>query len=915
MSCFSFFQAHQYRHIFDQFLSEYPHALIAEDLVRLLPLFGPSRSLTQCQEYILQFSTIPSSPPSLTFDDFLVFLASYHDIVDEELEKVRRAFDEFAKRYGRGVGKEAFLRMIKAGTLPLSDSLAKSILDNYFHNESDLLSSHQFVDIVKKTTAWVPDLPNPLAVEGPLTRKICIKILSVCNISEFSFPWPFPLQFLLSNFQPFLVVYLAGKKVSTPVVLDINDESLWKFQANISFELPAKLRTAQQWVEAQNLTINLMSSTWLYSTTVNNDSNSELSCTSTRNCQSELIATGQIPLSWIMLYCTKTKDKTIELSLSPVCSVPVKNSPKILLSLSCSADDVAERRQSIEVVAIRRFKKKSYSDLSAPRDFNQNSNQSESQLFSLLNNFSNFSNIPQTKSKLPKEKQTTLDNTRLLSSLLSSTFGSGHVMAFPPTPADVSKFFPKIESLPKHPESYLLHEGLPEDFSHYYSLFSKEVKSLASKRNFIICAFSEFNQFNPIFSFIYPIYTDPFYRDSELFTAQNAAELIARITTLSRDSDQLDVENPPLPEQIMSPLSCLQSMKGSQLSKAIFLCNLLLGLKIEAFVACGTDKFAKPCYWVISREKKRSNKNDGEGQKSIDDATSELSFKTSSPSKNQNIQDNILIFHHYLVENCKVFTNTNSPNFPYITCGCLFNQFNSWINIQQSNRLDLDRVDFDLSNGESWLPFLTATAKQKYGNFPPLYENPSILIKPPRGSELCTRLSMTSFDILSNLIVEYRTKNFNITTYFSKNLSQYFNSLCRHAFTAHRYNILKNENFKTEAEESNKVLQVSNISHYEHVPKFSVLNFKFLTMCCHDVDTVFKKIIDLGIIDCKGDVVFGLGISSENLIGKIHCFTVVIGYSVNILGHISCSNPINLKTKKEFNSSLGASLSLTHTHV
>ncbi|KAL0244428.1 hypothetical protein GEMRC1_008512 [Eukaryota sp. GEM-RC1] len=588
---FTFYQVNHYKKLFDQFLVEHPSRLTVNDLYNLLPLFGPARTIPQCDQYISKYSATTHSPPSLDFDDFIHFLTDYEETIENELEKIRILFQDFSRRYGRGVGKEAFLKMIKAGNLPITSSaVSKDILSRYFKSGNDTISAYQFVDIVKSNTAWIVDQVYPIAVEGSLKRRIDFKVFTVCNLDSLSFTWPFPYFINLKSLSLHLKFYLAGSSVSSPVVLSPSLPNNWEFNGTLSFELPAKMRMAQNWIDSQRLIVRLYAFCPL---TIPGQSNSGQTSLS----HSELLAEGELFLNFIMLDCSHMS-KVVEVKLHP-CFDNFGHKlkiPLIRMSIKCDCDDVVERRQVFDAFMMKRYKNKISQDLNITTTVC-----SDSELLTSLDSLITLGTKP-AKGSRDRDKMIVTDNIRNVSLLLNNCVSrSALVYNFE---SEFSKYFPLNH--PRHPENLFSNtDSYPSTFFSFYSTFIKEIRQLI-RRNFQILGLTELNQFLPIFCFISPIDSvGSQFRTNEPYNVFAASEMIARLTTdTDRNHQSIPneflMERHPHLEQIRSPATVFATKEGSMLDKSIFLCSLFLGLKIDAYVASGIDFYDNFVYWVIT---------------------------------------------------------------------------------------------------------------------------------------------------------------------------------------------------------------------------------------------------------------------------------------------------------------------------
>ncbi|KAL0214624.1 hypothetical protein P9112_006808 [Eukaryota sp. TZLM1-RC] len=884
---FSFYQEQQYKRIFEQFLTEHHSRLTAQDLHNLLPLFGPARSLEQCESYISQYSTLKHTPPSFEFDDFICFLSDYQDIIDKELENVRRAFDEFSRRYGRGIGKEAFQRILKSGRFNIPQFIGDSIIKNYFKHGSETLSSNQFVEIVRSNTSWVVDDLSNIAIEGSLNRRVSISVLSLTSLP--TVPWPFPLRLDLSSGLAFLSFCLCGNSCDGPVVLNHWQPTSWQFKTSLNFDLPAKLRTAQQWVAAQQLIVEVRRFLPLSQSELI-DSNPQ----STETGHSECIAYCKIPLSFILLDCSH-QPKSLNLELNPHGAKFQSSPPTIKLTLSCNEDGVVIRRQLLENYALRRFKDKLQNDLNV--NVMNTNHKFQSNLGTLL---ATFNDGQKSKFARDRDKHLLNENIKNFSSILINS----HSGKIPNFSQDLKNFSADTAN---HPEAVFTNNTYPSTFYGYYSSFLKEVRRFASRRVFCICAPCEYNVFRPIWSFLFPLQTHNFYRANEQFNQTTAAELISLIpssqsTCLSSNSEILPGERPPIPEQICSPSTIIHRLWATQLEKAILLACLFIGLGVDAFVACGTDKFNGFAYWVVTFEKVKKRDGDlSEGQNVEDFSESQsINFDDSSTSRKEAVT-----VHHWCLHRSTPFIDTKSNNFPYKTVGCMFNSSNVWLNVQKFNRLDIEKVNFNITLNDKWLPFLTARSKTLF-SFAKVYEAPASLTIPPTGysAEISEELN----ELLLNKIKVYREKTLDMKTLIYRPLSKHFITLSR--------DVLSLQRFKTGYPGDNKLrmfntkFHSSNPLHFQHTPPHSILRTTSLLCSSTSVNSIFKEICHTGILDCKQDPLFGLGVNVEYIIGNVPLVSVVVGYIItDVFKFVSCAPPLDNKPSGEIN--YGDSLSLS----
>lgn len=128
-------------------------------------------------------------------------------------------------------------------------------------------------------------------------------------------------------------------------------------------------------------------------------------------------------------------------------------------------------------------------------------------------------------------------------------------------------------------------------FWEYYSEFYQQLKSKFRRRYFQLVGLNEYNQFWCLSCFVRPLFTN-----GALNTPELLAENVARIET-----------NQLIPSsgyrthttQVASPALVLFRKYGSTIEHAILLCDLFLGLGLNAFVCIGTCQSERTA-WVVT---------------------------------------------------------------------------------------------------------------------------------------------------------------------------------------------------------------------------------------------------------------------------------------------------------------------------
>ena len=131
-------------------------------------------------------------------------------------------------------------------------------------------------------------------------------------------------------------------------------------------------------------------------------------------------------------------------------------------------------------------------------------------------------------------------------------------------------------------------------FYDYLSDFLTPMREQFARLPFRTLALDEYNTFRILTTFLIPM-TIPIH----LSNANLLGKLVASIP-LGPSQNPSAFPLPPYSDQVVSPATMLCRGWGSELEHAIFLCDLFLGLKLDAYVACGMRR-GIPCFWVVTR--------------------------------------------------------------------------------------------------------------------------------------------------------------------------------------------------------------------------------------------------------------------------------------------------------------------------
>lgn len=319
---------------------------------------------------------------------------------------------------------------------------------------------------------------------------------------------------------------------------------------------------------------------------------------------------------------------------------------------------------------------------------------------------------------------------------------------------------------------------------HRYNNLYQQLKHALPRRTWQFVSLTERNTFQYLCCFVRPLVSSPTARSSELI-----AYHVSRIQSSAMWSTSHVPSRQPPPDaaQIASPSLLLFRQQGQPLELAILLCDLFLGIDMNAYIAIGTAYGVKH-YWVITLEKQAAStvSRCGHVQKTdvptLADNPANRGFQQELFTVNQAAEDRVWFIRHWEPATGMWYSVPTAPEFPFSRVGCLFNHRNIYVNKQ---RHDLtSRMRFDTSLSADWIPLLTPELEEVCCPVQCWYESPSALFEPTTPSvHAYTRSFVSEF---VERIYSYRRDVLNVSdTKFHRLVSSILQALYFHPIYQH----------------------------------------------------------------------------------------------------------------------------------
>ncbi|ORY66769.1 hypothetical protein LY90DRAFT_667933 [Neocallimastix californiae] len=653
---------------------------------------------------------------SLDFEDFCVFIGDYLLTLNEARQKAIDYYEKMMKKRDLNERDSSDLE---------NEDIEEEItlfferfpeLDDYLnalclYNHDDIL-----VDEIDNDEELIVNDPNVLK------RKFQVRIYSAINIEQFfRIKYRENVGIEYGSLDPFVKVTLAGESKETTVLIGAT-KPLWNQDLIFSIIVPpGEIQDIQSWVETQSFYFELY------------DFNSHGIVSHT-----ELLATGSIPLSQV-LYSTK---KTVMIDLLMHTSMDEFEISKpvyleiLLEDLTAEKWSWAKVRDKYtypEEVWINKYLPKLKYDL-------------ENEVFERNND---NRKVVETKDDLEIESielDTVFGYYQSVCSNLYSVFKNRMFSVIGLNENNNFVFLPCLLT----PISYVY--KTKEEIARFVSLIpsSTDILPISDESRNILSSFSAIN--------ISKLY---YYIPNESSAIQFYS---TSITPYNTDS---------FFRQFNSPNTILFKKRASLFEHCMILCDLFLGIGLDAYVAIGKLKH-RQYMWVIVID------NSG--------GTSQSEVKLKLFLKNNKLY-NVTKFANYnnLLEEykyrCKVkvthwnamtgqsFVDGDENKFQCKNIVSLFNHKNIFFNIQRSENFSRSIFSWNLNDNTKWMPFLSQD--NTFGEIKCSYHN-RILYCKTFSSKSNIEEEYTLLSTLMKLIILYRRHFLFIVD------TEFYRPLCKH---------------------------------------------------------------------------------------------------------------------------------------
>ncbi|KAJ3108067.1 hypothetical protein HDU97_002302 [Phlyctochytrium planicorne] len=651
---------------------KFNYRLTASELRSLMSRLGPEMSMEQVKMFLYTYDT--SCTGAMDFEDFIEFLADYQATLAQKRDK---ALSHYSSQLQKVVVARHFISAYPEANMYLE---AQSLDDpEFFFTKQESLTN----DVI--SNGFIEDM-------SALRRKIIFRVCAARNLRSYTrFKKRAAKGVEYQSLDAVLRIECAGVvEETTAVISSLKPEWDQDLTLNITIP-PGEIQDVQQWVDRQVIQISLL----------DYEDSGVVPHT-------ELVATAYIPLLRVLLSARKPIWTVLRLS-PPDCVTRDSELPCVEVSI---VDCTQERWAWAKVVDAYTYPEEVWLK-KHPVKFNSDLRHKKK--------------TPARGSKQSRRKASM--NNDDTDSKEEETDEYSNVRIFPPEKLTFFQF----------------------DVLTQYNTITKPLRVPFRRRTFNTLALDENNTIRPLTSFIRPISM----HDEYIITPQDAAVAVARIPyqlpTVPRSehsrrllslhlssaeeekitdgelSDSIAVAGWPLKNaphgiatenfyaQISSPQTMLLSKRGSLIEHAILLCNLLLGMGFQSYVAIGKVK-RRPYVWVVTI----NNVTDRDESQPLDDFApcnityeaggdnTSVVFQRRNFKKIKEAMDAQEANKKYKVVHWDpltgmAFDHPSRKGFLFDRLETLFNHQNVFYNVQNSDLLNRPYFSWNLDHLEHWI--------------------------------------------------------------------------------------------------------------------------------------------------------------------------------------------------------------------
>ncbi|ORY49523.1 hypothetical protein BCR33DRAFT_847478 [Rhizoclosmatium globosum] len=647
------------------------YKLTANELIQLMPRFGPPITLTQARDFIYEYDS--SCTGCLDFDDFIEFLGDYQAIL-----QVRRD-----KALGHYYGK---LNLAQTPDQPGDDIWTPN--DYPAHDDPKILIARLFIQKFQEPTDYLATL----SLDDPeffftktesvtteiiekgfiddmsiLKRSIVVRIYSARNLSAFTrIKKRIKKGIEFTSLDPMIRIELAGIVRQTSAIVATTkpdwDQDL-KFEITIP---PGEIHDVQQWVDRQVMSISLM------------DFDGSGSAHN-----SEVIGVTTIPLLKILLSVKKPMWQVVKLNQMDSC-LALSRLPVLELSISDNTREQWAWAKIVDAYAV-------------PEEVWYKKHQSK--VLADLNKLSRMPNIDPSSSSSSYMDFDLWGNYRDMIRPLRTSFRRRCFHTFTLNEHNQVVPLTTLVTPITIPDSNTA-ISTPQDAAKHVARIAYRTAIVARSKmtNLLISKCLSDAQ------------EEALARADRIMENQSAAGWRAQYGWCLSATQNLFA-------QVSSPQTVLLQKQGTLMELSMLLCGLLLGLGIPSYVAIGHVK-RRPYVWVVSIL--QSESASAVVDEMDDFAACQIVYtnvvgnplaynrtdfrQMAEAAKRQNGNKEVQIVHWDAATGTN-YTKSSQANFPFDKIETLFDNTNIFYNIQKSDNLKRTFFSWDLANLNHWVPF------------------------------------------------------------------------------------------------------------------------------------------------------------------------------------------------------------------